>query len=131
MKSKYTLLLILTVLLITIFSCKKNSNNSSDNNSYLQGYWQGTVDTSYGFGIWIKPGNVCRLYINPTATTLDTTNNSIPFDETWSVTNNVLTIKGQSAQCIANLTQDKTTLTGTFTAPVFGSGTVYFSVTKH
>ncbi|HZW69880.1 MAG TPA: hypothetical protein VFF57_03350 [Hanamia sp.] len=130
MKSKCTLLVIATVLLITIFSCKKTSNNSSDKNIYLQGYWQGTLDTSYGFGLLIKPGNACRLYINPTAATLDTTNNSIPLDETWSVTNNVLTITGQNAQCSANLIQDKATLTGTFTAPAFGSGTGYFSVTK-
>jgi hypothetical protein len=135
MRTKYTLLLILVTCTITIFSCKKSSGSNKDNYNYLQGYWQGTItavgssSTNYGFGVLIKPGNVCRLFINVNGATIDTTAAPISFDETWSVTNKVLKITGQLAEGTGNLTTDQTTLSGMIT--VAGSQPDNFLLTKH
>ncbi|HET7119217.1 MAG TPA: hypothetical protein VFI29_22170 [Hanamia sp.] len=132
MKTKYALLLILTVAVITIFSCKKNSNNSSDNYNYLQGYWEGAITpstTNYGMALLIKPDNKCRLYINPTGSTIDTTTGSIAYDETWSVSNNTLHISGQLATGNAGLSQNQSTLSGTMTSGIIGQS-ANFSLTK-
>jgi hypothetical protein len=132
MQTKYTLLLILVTCTITIFSCKKSSGNNTDKYNYLQGYWQGTITDASGangFGVLIKPGNVCRLYVNTNSATIDTTSGAVSFDETWSAANNILKISGQLAQCTANLTQDQTTLSGEITSQ--GSTEQFnFSLTK-
>ena len=119
MKTRYTLLLILVASAIINFSCKKSSDKAQNNYTYLQGYWQGNIlDASgaKGFGLLIKPGNVCRLYVNTNGATIDTTSGPVSFDETWSAANNTLTISGQLAQCTANLTQDQTILSGEITS---------------
>lgn len=137
MKTKHLSLLIAMIsIMITAVSCKKNSNNSSDNYNYLQGYWKGSssyssTSPSQGMAYLIMPDNKYRLYVNVDASSIEDTTSAdvVHDDETWSVTNNTLKITGTTATSTANLTKDQSTLSGTI---LFSGGNPLrnFSLTK-
>jgi hypothetical protein len=124
MKTKYTLLLTSIVWAITVFSCKKDANTTTNSNdySYLRGYWQGSFTDSvgYGLGLFLNANNTGRIYFSTSGATIDTTS-AINSDGTWSVSNNSLsfsaTILGVvPATCTsANVSQGQTSLSGTIT----------------